>query len=99
MTVSPAVPVPVMNGVLTLVRLSRCTPLSLAAARASPPVGAGNAVTMVTGTVADGADTLAARSVSVVVKLCGPVVSGSSGATEKVPSAAIVAVPTAMPLS
>ena len=93
--VSPATPVPLSVGVLSLVRLSPRVPVSLTVASAA--VGAAGAlVSMVTGTVV-GALTLPAGSVAVTLMLLTPSASSVLGVTLQLPSAATTAVCTSPP--
>ena len=93
--VSPAVPVPEIVGVVSLVRLSPAVPLSeLASSRATGAAGA--VVSTVTVSEA-GADTLPAASVAVAVIAFAPVGSAAVGVTLHVPSAATVVVSTVPP--
>ena len=74
-TVSPALPVPVTIGVVTLVMPSLFEkPLSLPALKVS--VGAGVEVTMLRVSRAEAGETLPARSVSVAVSVFRPAASG-----------------------
>ena len=72
---SPSAPVPVITGVVTLVRSSPTAPVSLAGVQGQRRRCAGAVVSMVTTNGADGTEMLPAASVSVAVRLCGPLVS------------------------
>ena len=92
-TVSPAIPVPVEVGVVTLVMSSPCTPLSLGADRTGAPGAPGNTLSMVTPSAVEAADTLPATSVWIAVRLFAP--AGSVLLViDQVPLAATVPVPT-----
>src|SRR5262249_52155036 len=69
---SPAVPLPVIDGVVTLVRLSPAVPLSEAGANASPVGAAGGVVSIVSDNPDETALRLPAASVSVAVSVCAP---------------------------
>ena len=89
--VSPTVPVPLKVGVLSLVVLSPCTPVSLLGS--SKAVGAAGAlVSIVTLTVA-GALVLPAGSVAVTCKALGPSGSALLGVIDQLPAASTTAVP------
>ena len=92
---SPATPVPVIVGVVTLVMPSPATPLSLAGARTSAVGAGGIAVSMASDSAAEGAETLPATSVWVAARLCGPA-ARAGVVTDQVPLRPTAAVPTAV---
>ena len=91
-TVSPAIPVPVMTGLVSLVMSSPCTPVSLAAESAGVAGAAGAAVSMASASAGEAGELLPAGSVCTVVRLCMPAASGLV-LTDHVPSAATIAEP------
>ena len=98
-TTSPLTPVPVMTGVVTLVRLSPCSPLSLPDCSAGTDVSAGVVLSMVSSSGPAAAETLPAMSVCVVVSVCSPAASAAVPLTDQLPLTATSAVPMAMPPS
>src|SRR5206468_984490 len=85
-TVLFASAVPVMVGVASLVWLSPCVPVSLAAASVSP-VGAAAAVSMVNARDADAVEVLPAASAAVAVSAWLPSPSADAGVKFQAPSA------------
>ena len=98
-TVSPATPIPVIDGCTSLVMPSPTTPLSLSGLSTGFEVDGGSTVSITTGKGVDIGEVLPAGDVCVTVKLCAPSPSMAAGATENVPSSPTVAVPTAVPAS
>ena len=89
---SPATPVPSMNGVVLLVMPSPRVPLSLADASARPAGAACTVVSIVTASGPDVPETVPAMLVSMVVRLCAPAVR-TVLVIAQVPLSATVAVP------
>jgi len=90
-------PVPLKVGVVSLVLLSPCVPLSLVEASAATGA-AGAVVSMVTGTTVS-ALTLPCGSVAVTLKFCKPSGKAAVGVMAHVPLAATTAVPSTAPLA
>ena len=92
---SPAVPVPVIAGVVMRVRSSPKAPVSLAGVRVNAIGAAEAVVSMVTTSGADDTETLPAGSVSLAVSVCAPS-ARVVVVTDQVPPVPTTALPTAV---